>query len=97
MYALCLLILICFRASIDLACGFRQDWSHAFYLGKLCQKLGCPSELSLSYYDKAIVINPSAVDAIYRMHASRLKLLYTCRKQNLEDLKVVSHALIWQP
>ncbi|XP_057248653.1 calcineurin-binding protein 1 isoform X2 [Beta vulgaris subsp. vulgaris] len=76
------------KKHFEKAFAYRQDWSHAFYLGKLCQKLGCPSELSLSYYDKAIVINPSAVDAIYRMHASRLKLLYTCRKQNLEDLKV---------
>ncbi|KAL2940174.1 Calcineurin-binding protein 1 [Bienertia sinuspersici] len=66
----------------------RQDWSHAFYLGKLCQKLGCPSELSFSYYDKAIVINSSAVDAFYRMHASRLKLLYTCQRKNVQDLKV---------
>jgi hypothetical protein len=42
----------------------------------------------LSYYDKAIALNPSAVDPVYRMHASRLKLLYTCGKQNLEALKV---------
>lgn len=71
--------------------GFRQDWSHAFYLGKLCQKLGCPPEILFSYYDKAIVINPSAVDAVYRMHASRLKLLYTCQKTIVEALKVGSH------
>lgn len=76
------------KKHFEKAFAHRQDWSHAFYLGKLCQKLGCPPELSFSYFDKAIVINPSAVDAIYRMHASRLKLLYTCRRKNVEDLKV---------
>ncbi|OMO66888.1 Tetratricopeptide-like helical [Corchorus capsularis] len=68
----------------------KQDWSHAFYIGKLCQKLGSSIETSLSYYDKAIALNPSAVDPFYRMHASRLKLLWTCGKQNLEVLKVIS-------
>ncbi|XWS70284.1 hypothetical protein CRYUN_Cryun03dG0034900 [Craigia yunnanensis] len=68
----------------------KQDWSHAFYIGKLCQKLGYSHETSLSYYDKAIALNPSAVDPFYRMHASRLKLLWTCGKQNLEVLKVLS-------
>jgi len=73
----------------------RQDWSHAFYLGKLCEKLGCSPELSFSYYDKAIDLNPSAVDAIYRMHASRLKLLYTSQRKNVEVLKVVIRANIF--
>lgn len=68
----------------------KQDWSHAFYMGKLSEKLGYSHETSLSYYDKAIALNPSAVDPVYRMHASRLKLLYTCGKQNLEALKVLS-------
>ncbi|XP_007012204.2 PREDICTED: uncharacterized protein LOC18588015 isoform X2 [Theobroma cacao] len=68
----------------------KQDWSHAFYIGKLCQKLGYSHETSLSYYDKAIALNPSAVDPFYRMHASRLKLLWTRGKQNLEVLKVLS-------
>ncbi|XP_052208755.1 calcineurin-binding protein 1 isoform X2 [Diospyros lotus] len=68
----------------------KKDWSHAFYLGKLCEKLGYSRETSFSYYDKAIDLNPSAVDAVYRMHASRLKLLCTCGKQNKEALKVVS-------
>ncbi|XVE70975.1 hypothetical protein DITRI_Ditri10aG0113000 [Diplodiscus trichospermus] len=68
----------------------KQDWSHAFYIGKLCQKLGYSHETSLSYYDKAIALNPSAVDPFYRMHASRLKLLWTCRKQNVEVLKVIA-------
>ncbi|KAJ8774813.1 hypothetical protein K2173_017259 [Erythroxylum novogranatense] len=72
------------------AFSHRQDWSHAFYMGKLCEKLGHSRETSLSYYDKAIALNPSAVDPVYRMHASRLKLLFSCGKQNLEALKVIS-------
>ncbi|KAM7276892.1 hypothetical protein ACFE04_018758 [Oxalis oulophora] len=68
----------------------KQDWSYAFYMGKLCQKLGHSHELSLSYYDKAIALNPTAVDPVYRMHASRLKLLTTCGKQNLEIFKVIT-------
>ncbi|KAL7168037.1 hypothetical protein ACSBR2_038470 [Camellia fascicularis] len=69
-----------------------EDWSHAFYLGKLSEKLGYSHEMSFSYYDKAIDLNPSAVDAVYRMHASRLKLklLCTCGKQNREAVKVVA-------
>ncbi|XP_074317370.1 calcineurin-binding protein 1 [Silene latifolia] len=71
------------------AFAHRQDWSHAFYLGKLCEKLECPPDVSFSYYSKAIVLNPSSVDAIYRMHASRLKLLYTTsQRKNVETLKV---------
>ncbi|KAI7988468.1 Calcineurin-binding protein 1 [Camellia lanceoleosa] len=65
----------------------KEDWSHAFYLGKLSEKLGYSHETSFSYYDKAIDLNPSAVDAVYRMHASCLKLLCTCGKQNREALK----------
>ncbi|KAL9254307.1 Calcineurin-binding protein 1-like protein [Drosera capensis] len=68
----------------------KPDWSHAFYLGKLCEKLGMPSESSLSYYQKAIALNPSAVDAVYRMHASRLKMLSTCERQDIEVLKVAA-------
>lgn len=67
---------------------YRQDWSHAYYIGKLCEKLGFSSDISLSYYDKAIALNPTAVDPVYRMHASRLKILFKCGKQNLEALKV---------
>ncbi|XP_024930366.2 calcineurin-binding protein 1 isoform X2 [Ziziphus jujuba] len=68
----------------------KQDWSHAYYIGKLSEKLRFAYETSLSYYDQAIALNPSAVDPVYRMHASRLKLLRTCGKQNLEALKVLS-------
>ncbi|XP_024020745.1 uncharacterized protein LOC21389324 [Morus notabilis] len=72
------------------AFAHKQDWSHAYYIGKLSEKLGFSSEISLSYYDKAIALNPTAVDPVYRMHASRLKLLCRCGKQNLEALKVIS-------
>lgn len=78
------------KKHFEKAFAHRQDWSHAFYLGKLCEKLGCSPELSFSYYDKAIDLNPSAVDAIYRMHASRLKLLYTSQRKNVEVLKVAA-------
>ncbi|XP_010244392.1 PREDICTED: uncharacterized protein LOC104588240 [Nelumbo nucifera] len=68
----------------------KQEWSYAFYLGKLCEKLGYSHEKSFSYYDKAITLNLSAVDPVYRMHASRLKLLCSCGKQDLEALQVVA-------
>ncbi|XP_019417035.1 PREDICTED: uncharacterized protein LOC109328168 isoform X1 [Lupinus angustifolius] len=68
----------------------KQDWLHAFYLGKLSEKLGYSHEIALSYYDKAIALNITAVDPVYRMHASRLKLLVKFGKQNLEILKVIS-------
>ncbi|CAN8327080.1 unnamed protein product, partial [Cochlearia groenlandica] len=68
----------------------RQDWSHAFYMGKLSEKLGHSYEISLSYYQQAMTLNPSAVDPVYRMHASRVKLLNACGKQNLESLKVLA-------
>ncbi|KAM1022369.1 hypothetical protein ACFX15_042521 [Malus domestica] len=72
------------------AFAHKQDWSHAYYIGKLCEKLKFSYETSLSYYDKAIALNPSAVDPVYRMHASRLKILCACGKQNLDALKVLS-------
>ncbi|CAA0824266.1 Tetratricopeptide repeat (TPR)-like superfamily protein [Striga hermonthica] len=68
----------------------KEDWSHAFYMGKLSEKLGYPDDTSFSYYAQAIIMNPSAVDPFYRMHASRLKLLCKCRTQNEEALKVVA-------
>lgn len=67
---------------------YRPDWLHAFYLGKLSEKLGYSHEIALSYYNKAIALNTSAVDPVYRMHTSRLKLLFKCGKQNLEVMKV---------
>ncbi|KAF9616019.1 hypothetical protein IFM89_027958 [Coptis chinensis] len=77
------------KKHFEKAFAHKPDWSHAFYLGKLCEKLGFPPEEAFSYYIKAITLNPSAVDPVYRMHASRLKLLSTCGKQNVEALKVV--------
>ncbi|KAL3650774.1 hypothetical protein CASFOL_007177 [Castilleja foliolosa] len=68
----------------------KEDWSHAFYVGKLSEKLGKSDNVSFSYYAQAIAMNPSAVDPFYRMHASRLKLLCKCGKQNEEALKVVA-------
>ncbi|CAL5438071.1 unnamed protein product [Camellia sinensis] len=52
--------------------------------GNSLKSLDNSHEMSFSYYDKAIDLNPSAVDAVYRMHASRLKLLCTRGKQNKE-------------
>ncbi|XP_059645535.1 calcineurin-binding protein 1 isoform X2 [Cornus florida] len=72
------------------ALALKEDWSHAFYMGKLSEKLGYSHDISFSYYEKAIDLNQSAVDPFYRMHASRLKLLCTCGKQNEEALKVVA-------
>ncbi|KAF2300067.1 hypothetical protein GH714_007884 [Hevea brasiliensis] len=68
----------------------REDCSHAFYMEKLCEKLGYSYETSLSYYDKAIALSPLAMDPFYRMHASCIKLICFYGKQNLELLKVLS-------
>ena len=57
-------------------------------MGKLSEKLGLSHDKALSYYAKAIALNPSAVDSIYRMHASRLKVLGKCGKQDMQALKV---------
>lgn len=72
------------------AFSHKEDWSLVFYLGKLCEKLGYSHEMSFSFYDKAISLNQTAVDPFYRLHASRLKLLCTCGKQDKEALKAVS-------
>ncbi|XP_068647535.1 calcineurin-binding protein 1 [Aristolochia californica] len=72
------------------ALHLKPDWSHAFYLGKLCEKMRCSKGEAFVYYSKTITMNPSAVDAVYRMHASRLKLLYRGERKNLDILKVVA-------
>ncbi|VFQ73182.1 unnamed protein product [Cuscuta campestris] len=72
------------------ASAHKEDWSHAFYLGKLCEKLGYSNDMAFSYYAKSMALNPSALDPFYRMHASRLKLLITCEKTNEDALKVVA-------
>lgn len=71
----------------------RPEWLHAFYLGKLCEKLGYSPARSFSYYAKAGELNPTAVDPVYRLHASRLKLLYTRGKQS-DVLQVFSFSYI---
>lgn len=72
------------------AFAYKPEWSHPFYLGKLSEKLGHPYEKALSYYSKAASMNPSAVDPVYRIHASRLKLLYTIDRHNTRAIKVVA-------
>ncbi|KAJ8637861.1 hypothetical protein MRB53_012128 [Persea americana] len=69
---------------------YKPEWSYAFYLGKLCEKLGFSCEKTFSYYSKSITLNPSAVDPLYRMHASRLKLLLKSEKQALNTLQVIA-------
>jgi calcineurin-binding protein cabin-1 len=66
----------------------RAQWLHAFYLGKLCEKLEYSPAKAFSYYSVAITLNPTAVDPVYRMHASRMKLLYTRGKHNLDVIQV---------
>ncbi|XP_078148770.1 tetratricopeptide repeat (TPR)-like superfamily protein isoform X3 [Carex rostrata] len=64
------------------AIALKPEWLHAFYLGKLCEKLKHSPAKAFSYYAKAGELNPTAVDPVYRLHASRLKLLYTRGKQS---------------
>ncbi|PKA54347.1 hypothetical protein AXF42_Ash000180 [Apostasia shenzhenica] len=78
------------KKHFEKAFSLKPDWLHAFYLGKLCEKLGYSYKHAFSYYSKAITLNPSAVDPVYRMHASRLKLLYTHGKRNLNVLQIVA-------
>ncbi|GJU18335.1 tetratricopeptide repeat-like superfamily protein [Tanacetum coccineum] len=68
----------------------KEDWSYVYYLGKLSEKLSYSRETSFAYYDKAIVLNPSAVDPFYRLHASRLKLLWSCGQNDKEALKIAA-------
>lgn len=68
----------------------KEDWSYVYYLGKLSEKLRYSRETSFAYYDKAIALNPSAVDPFYRMHASRLKLLWSCGKNDKKTFKIAA-------
>ncbi|XP_009417134.2 calcineurin-binding protein 1 isoform X1 [Musa acuminata AAA Group] len=72
------------------AFALKSEWLHAFYLGKLCEKMGQSPAKALYYFSKAASLNPSAVDPVYRMHASRMKLLYTRGKQSLDIIQVVA-------
>ena len=69
--------------------GPREDSAYHFYLGKLCEKLGRGWGEAFSHYKQAEELYPSAVDYIYRMHASRIKLLCTLKGQERrEDMQV---------
>ena len=68
---------------------FRLEWMYLFYMGKLSEKLGKPCEKYLAYYKKAADMNPSAVDTLYRLHASRLKLLCSRRMDDKDIIKVM--------
>lgn len=68
----------------------KEDWSYVYYMGKLSEKLKYSRETSFAYYEKAIALNPSAVDPFYRMHASRLKLLWSCGHNDKEALKIAA-------
>jgi hypothetical protein len=59
-------------------------------MGKLSEKLGKPCEKYFSYYQKAADMNPSAVDTLYRLHASRLKLLCSRRMDDKDIIKVMN-------
>ncbi|XP_078149129.1 calcineurin-binding protein 1-like isoform X3 [Carex rostrata] len=74
------------------AFALSPEWLHALYLGKLCEKLGRPSAKAFWYYSKARELKPTAVDPFYRLHASRLKLLYTHGKQSYVIQTVASYA-----
>lgn len=67
----------------------KPDWIHAFYLGKLCEKMGYSPERTFYYYNKAILLNPSSVESFYRMHSSRLKFLYN-GKWDADSLKIIA-------
>ncbi|KAL2642164.1 hypothetical protein R1flu_009751 [Riccia fluitans] len=69
---------------------FKPDWKHLFYLGKLCEKLSRPCEEALAYYKQAIDMKSSAVDPVYRLHASRLKLLCEADRQDMHVLQVIA-------
>ncbi|KAI5079572.1 hypothetical protein GOP47_0005051 [Adiantum capillus-veneris] len=72
------------------ALSFRSEWLYFFYLGKLCEKLGEPCEVVLQYYQEAVQSNPSAVDSLYRLHASRLKWLCNKGATDLETMKIIA-------
>lgn len=66
----------------------RSDWKHLFYMGKLCEKLGRPCDEALGYYKQAVDMKSSAVDPVYRLHASRLKLLCEGDREEIKVLQV---------
>ncbi|XP_024519713.1 uncharacterized protein LOC9647662 [Selaginella moellendorffii] len=74
----------------EIAYSLRPDWTHLLYLGKLSEKLEKPSEESFSLYKRAIELNPSAVDSLYRLHRSRLKLLCKGRYHDMQIIETVA-------
>ncbi|BBN01208.1 calcineurin-binding protein cabin-1 [Marchantia polymorpha subsp. ruderalis] len=69
---------------------FKSDWKHLFYMGKLCEKLGRPCDEALGYYKQAVDMKSSAVDPVYRLHASRLKLLCEGDREEIKVLQVIA-------
>ncbi|KAG0581073.1 hypothetical protein KC19_4G222800 [Ceratodon purpureus] len=76
-------------AHFEVALSFKPHWTHVFYCGKLTEKLEHPHAVSLAYYKKGIDMNPTAVDPLYRLHASRFKLLCGSRHSDKSILQVV--------
>eukprot|EP00897_Mesotaenium_endlicherianum_P006993 jgi/Mesen1/6321/ME000326S05461 len=57
----------------------RPDWTHFYHMGKLSQKLERPAGDVLALYRRAEELCPWAVNCVYRLHATRLKLLLLLR------------------
>lgn len=76
-------------AHFEVAYSFKPHWTHVFYCGKLSEKLEHPQTVSLAYYKKGIDMNPTAVDPLYRLHASRFKLLCGSRHSDKSILQAV--------
>ncbi|CAM6113955.1 unnamed protein product [Calypogeia fissa] len=68
----------------------RPDWTHLLYIGKLCEKLCRPSEEAFDFYRRAVEMKSSAVDPVYRLHASRLKLLCKSDQEDVKTLQVIA-------
>lgn len=85
-------MMICHKSFMhfEKALLFKPEWMHLFYLGKLSEKMGQQCDKALAYYKKAAEMNPSAVDPLYRLHASRLKLLCSKGFSNPNVIQVVA-------
>ncbi|GBG76720.1 hypothetical protein CBR_g22939 [Chara braunii] len=83
---------LCENATLHFKGAFakKPEWLHLFYLGKLSEKLGHPPGEALAFYKRASEMNPSILDPIYRLHASRMKLLCSCPRNDRRILKVVA-------
>lgn len=68
----------------------KPDWTHLFYMGKLYEKLCRPIQEAFDLYKRAVDMKSSAVDPIYRLHASRLKLLCRSDKQDVKTLEIIA-------